>query len=250
MKIGIGISTYGRRDVFNETFEAVLKNSRDDSVIVVSDDGSPEGAPDVSKAPDVVMLSNKNGGIARNKNRLLANLFMKQNVDVAILLEDDVRPIVKDWEDTWGLTGLINGASFWAHGDFPCVHAGLYSRITNNYTTGQCIAISKEAFWQVGYIDPRFTRYGFEHAEWQNRMAKMGIGGIYTVADGYFFNAYDFHSLENIQTESTGNEADIGAMREVFFACHHDTGWKNAWTDDADRVKFLKEACVDLPVNV
>lgn len=242
MKIGVGISTYGRREVFHESIGNVNEYTRDDTVVVISDDGSPEGPPD---AAGNILLSNPNGGIARNKNRLLANLFMVQNVDVAILLEDDVRPAVKNWEDPWSLIGLINGAGFWAVPGLPVVHYGAYHRTTNNYTSGQCIAISKDAFWKVGYMDPRFTKYGFEHAEWQNRMAKMGIGGINLPTSGYFFNSYDFHNLENIAADSTGTGSDIDEMRAIYTSSHNDTGWKNAWVDDADRVKFLHEAGVD-----
>ena len=244
MKIGVGISTYGRREVFHESIGNVNEYTRDDTVVVISDDGSPEGPPD---AAGNILLSNPNGGIARNKNRLLANLFLVQSVDVAILLEDDVRPTVKNWEDPWGLVGLINGAGFWA---VPGL--GVWKKNTHmgigDQCTAQLLVVSREAWNVVGYFDPRFTGYGFEHCEWQRRLAREGFGGI-DRENKTTYLSYDFHNVENISAETTGSQEKIDEMWPIFAACHKDTGWKNAWVDDDDRVKFCQEAGIDLSVD-
>lgn len=247
LKIGIGVSTYGRRNVFHDCIGALFDHSRPDTVIVVSDDGSPEGPPDIPDSENVVLLSNPNGGIARNKNRLLANLFYVQDVDVAILLEDDVRPTVRNWEDPWVLVGLINGSGFWAVPGLPTLHSHAHIRITADQCSAQCLVVSREAWNAVGYMDPRFTGYGFEHAEWQRRLAREGFGGV-ECSDGIFYTAYDFQNLQNVPSESTGSPKKIDEMRHIFTECHNDTGWKNAWVDEEDRLKFFAEAGIDLPV--
>lgn len=245
LKVGVGISTYGRRDVFHECIGNVNEYTRDDTVVVISDDGSPEGPPD---AAGNILLSNANGGIARNKNRLLANLFDVQCVDVAILLEDDVRPTVHNWEDPWALVGLINGAGFWAVPGLPTLHSHTHIKTTAEQCSAQCLVVSREAFNKVGYFDPRFTGYGFEHAEWQHRLAREGFGGV-ECRDGIFYMAYDFQNLQNVPSESNGSQEKIDEMWPIFAACHNDTGWKNAWIDEEDRLKFYAEAGIDLPVN-
>lgn len=248
MKVGIGISTYGRRDVFHECVDSVYENSRPDTVIVVSDDGSPEGPPDMSDDDHGVLLSNPNGGIARNKNRLLANLFDVQCVDVAILLEDDVRPTVHNWEDPWALVGLINGAAFWTVPALGVWTKGQHMSIGSR-CSAQLLVVSREAFKKVGYFDPRFTGYGFEHCEWQRRLAREGFGGI-DRENKTTYLSYDFHNVENISAETTGSQEKIDEMWPIFAACHNDTGWKNAWVDEEDRLKFYAEAGIDFPVGV
>lgn len=245
MKVGIGISTYGRRAVFHECIGNVNEYTRDDTVVVISDDGSPEGPPD---AAGNILLSNTNGGIARNKNRLLANLFGVQKVDVAILLEDDVRPTVRNWEDPWALVGLINGAAFWTVPALGVWTKGQHMSI-GSQCSAQLLVVSREAFNKVGYFDPRFTGYGFEHCEWQRRLARAGMGGIERSAEETTYISYDFRNVENMTAETTGSQEKIDEMWPIFAACHNDTGWKNAWVDEEDRLKFFAESGVDLLVD-
>ena len=109
-RLGIGVITFNRREIVDETIERVLARTRQPFCLVVADDGSEDGTADRLRGRGITIASGRNRGIAWNKNRALFYLLAIQLCDVAILLEDDTHPAASGWEGDW-----CEAAQRWGH---------------------------------------------------------------------------------------------------------------------------------------
>ena len=226
-RIGVGITTYNRANNLRDTLSGVISTSTPD-VIVVADDGSTDETPDVmAEFPSVTYLRAPNGGIARNKNRLLFRLFAIERCDVVILLEDDTRPILKGWLYDWVRWASLVGCV--SVGDERYLKPGMESYQTQQ-TSAQVWAIHSRVWREIGYLDPRFTGYGYEHAEYQRRAARMGYGGSYNGSEySYTCLPSTPFLIDNAQT--TGTPEKISEAFEVLKLTVNDTGYKPGWNN-------------------
>lgn len=87
-KIGIGITTHNRYDVYQNTLEHITKLAPKGAEIVVVDDASDEVVPEATYRFTI------NAGIARAKNKCLELL---QDCDHIFLFDDDTYPLIEDW---------------------------------------------------------------------------------------------------------------------------------------------------------
>lgn len=242
MKVGIGITTMNRRDHVLATIQGVKDTSNPD-IICVSDDGSEDLTPSYVREvhPDVLLLANKNGGIARNKNRLLFRLFVIERCDVVLLMEDDVRPIEAGWLEAYSYfaykNGHVNLRFSWMEG-LKGGQGILNDPYLSTQLTGQVIGVSDVGFEDTGYFDHRFKSYGFEHIEYSRRMASMRHGNcgdlFYCLSDKWFHIDHD--------TPSTGTPEKIAESFEVLKLTTEDSGYKPPCEDWA---VFLNECLTD-----
>ena len=220
-KVGIGITTYNRSSNLRDTLAGVFATSTPD-VVVVADDGSTDDTASVMRDfPNVAYLQNPNGGIARNKNRLLFRLFAIERCDVVILLEDDTKPVLKGWIEEWARAARMYG-SVSCGGEWSAGKGTASKPYVCRDVTAQCWAISDKAWKETGYLDMRFKSYGFEHGEWQRRAARAGYGtksGNYLCLSSHWFDV-------DRSVPSTGTQAQIAASFEVWRATVGDTGYK------------------------
>lgn len=226
-RVGVGIATYNRASNLRDTLSGVISTSTPD-IIVVADDGSTDDTPDVmSDFPDMTYLRAPNGGIARNKNRLLFRLFAIERCDVVILLEDDTRPILKGWLDEWARAVIAYGSV--SVGDEANMTSLVYGGYTAKNTTAQVWAIHSRAWRDMGYMDPRFRGYGFEHAEYQRRAARMGYGGSFDGTDFSFICMPSYPFVVDSNVPSTGTPEKVAAAFETLKLTVGDTGYKPGW---------------------
>ena len=220
-KIGIGITTYNRSVNLRDTLTGVFATSTPD-VVAVADDGSEDDTASVmGDFPNVVYLQNPNGGIARNKNRLLFRLFAIERCDVVILLEDDTKPILKGWIEEWSRAARMYG-SVSCGGVFTSGEGAATSPFTCPEITAQCWAINRDAWQGIGYLDHRFKSYGYEHVEWQRRAALSGWGG--SIGRYICLSSRWFDVDHNVA--STGTPDKISASFQVLRSTLGDTGYK------------------------
>ncbi len=92
MKIGIGITTHNRPQVFRHTLRNVLKFAPRGAKVLVVDDASTDTVREATYRFDV------NAGIARAKNKCLELL---EDCDHIFLFDDDTYPIKKGWEQPY-----------------------------------------------------------------------------------------------------------------------------------------------------
>ncbi len=240
-RIGVGITTYNRASNLRDTLSGVFSTSTPD-VIVVADDGSTDGTADVMEDfPNVAYLRAPNGGIARNKNRLLFRLFAIERCDVVILLEDDTRPILRGWLEEWSRAAEL-------YGSVSCCrpisgHGTANIPYTATDTTAQAWAMHSQVWSDIGYLDPRFTGYGYEHVEYQRRAVRSGYGGFIN-DDGHerYFGIKSNWFTVDWQVPSTGTPEKVAAAFEALKLTVGDTGYKPGWDNFS---VFVNECLTD-----
>lgn len=182
-RVGIGIITYNRRDLLQETIARVRKYTcRDDTDLVVADDGSTDGTVAMLRHDDVPVVTGVNMGIAWNKNRALYLLAQIRRCEVVLLLEDDTLPNRTGWERDWieatSRMGHVNFAGDWLDkAGFVGGDGTADDPIMGRQITAQCAGYSREALDWAGYFDSRFRGYGHEHVEHSRRLVRCGYGG-------------------------------------------------------------------------
>jgi glycosyltransferase involved in cell wall biosynthesis len=155
----------------------------------VFDDGSRDGTAAAARPWADQVISAPNGGIPTNKNRALFYFLVLQPVDQLILLEDDVLITSSNWLRRWSKAirrhGHINATS----PRWPRDRAGFHGRFLGGKGTprrperwsivsGACSGCDTAVLRRhVGYVNPRFQGYGYEHIEWTRRFLRAGYGG-------------------------------------------------------------------------
>lgn len=156
-KIGIGITTYNRPEIFNLCLEQVTKYLPENSKVYIAKD-----VPNISKA----------------KNECLAAL---KDCDHIFLFDDDCFPIVKDWHVPF-ITSNLNHLLYMKPFHGLGLNKGNYTTYAN--CSGVFMYLTKEVIEKVGYFG-NYGRYGFEHAGYTHRIYKNGlIPSKYMVLNG------------------------------------------------------------------
>lgn len=172
-KIGIGITTRNRREVFERSYREHLKHLPNGAKIVVMDDASEEPVPYSDRR------SGSQRGIAGAKN---ACMDMLEGCDHIFLFDDDVYPVVPEWWKPYTESGV----------NHLCLSFELNSkgqRLSNtvfktgeygvldiyNAPNGCMLYARKEVLEKVGGMDPVFGIWSFEHVDWSHRIHSAGL---------------------------------------------------------------------------
>lgn len=158
VKIGIGITTYNRPEMLEKCVSYIDKYTTNYK-LHISDD------------------SVERRGVAYRKNECLRAL---KDCDYIFLFDDDCYPIKNGWVEFFINSGhehlLFLNKYF--HGN-PIEHT-YYLEYRN---CGGCfIFLTKQAVENVGAFNEKFDTYGFEHAEYSNRV--YGCRGFYKALYG------------------------------------------------------------------
>lgn len=161
MKVGIGITTYNRRAIFEKTLSEIKKLAPKNSKIVVIDDGSDipvEGA-------DFRFNVNQGSPVAKNKCFELLD-----DCEHIFLFDDDIYPITSDWykpyidspEPHLNYTFKYNFDIFKKH------------KIHDN-PNGCMMYFDRKVLDVVGGFDTNFYKYGYWHANMSCRIYNAGL---------------------------------------------------------------------------
>lgn len=237
MKLGIGVPTYNRAASLKRCLDSISRYSSESFVGVVADDGSSDETATMTH-PDFTFLHCSNGGIARNKNRLLYRLFEIEKCDVVLLIEDDVE--ITESETIWWV-------KYWSEDDWH-VNFRPDTQTDNSHNLrfskefgGWFSGYSRKSIDAAGYMDPRFQGYGYEHVEHTWRLIRHGYGGV--IRDGDYLAStlgIDGFTIDS-GIPSTVKPGDLERNHAVLVDAMKDTGYKHPWLDEADRIKFLSE---------
>ncbi|GBQ29578.1 hypothetical protein AA0472_3016 [Acetobacter estunensis NRIC 0472] len=244
LKIGIGITTFNRSSILKETIEAIKKFTETESYIFVSDDGSSDDTLDIIKTFNVDYLSVSNRGIAWNKNRVLYYLLKYRECDIIILLEDDTRPTTMGWEKVWidavQKYGHVNLAPLHWPNEYLQGEGTVDNPFISIYLTGQCSAFSRRALADVGFMDTRFRRYGFEHVDHTNRFIRAGYGGIQEKEGEERLLPYLIHSNLEVRGLDKGPDYEgISFNSPIYKKLAKEEIYRHAWRGD-EEAAFLR----------
>ena len=146
-KIGIGITTFQRPEIFKLCMEQVTKYLPEDSKVYIAKD-----VPNISKA----------------KNECLEAL---KDCDHIFLFDDDCFPIAKNWHVPFIAADLKHLLYMKPHHGLG-INKGTYTIYAE--CSGVFMYLTKEVIEKVGYFG-NYGRYGFEHAGYSHRINKAGL---------------------------------------------------------------------------
>lgn len=194
--IGIGITTFNRKEVLSKALENHKKYLPEGARLVVVDDASTYPV-----ASDYRF--NQNVGIATAKNKCLELL---EGCEHIFLFDDDTWPIVKDWHLPYIDSG-IKHLSF----TFPSLASGRKNgrKFLNSVNglseygspCGCMLYIHRDVVNKIGGFDMDYPKWGMEHVDYSNRTynARLTPSKYLDISNSLEL----FYSLDH-QQETTG----------------------------------------------
>ncbi len=170
-KIGIGISTYNRYDVFKHTLEQINKYSAGCKIVVVDDASN-------TPVPEATYRFTKNVGIAAAKNKCFELLDDCEHI---FLFDDDAYPLCEGWYlpyieskephlmyifPDFSTSVKLNDTSLLYQNDE--IKAYSHPRGVMCYFKRICLD-------KVGGMDAVFGKWGWEHPDLSNRIYNAGL---------------------------------------------------------------------------
>lgn len=159
--IGIGISTYNRRTVFEKTLSEIKKHAPKNCKIVVVDDGSDipvEGS-------DFRFNVNQGSAIAKNKCFELLD-----DCEHIFLFDDDIYPIDSDWYKPY-----IKSKQAHLNYTFKFFFDVWNNHKIHDNPNGCMMYFHKSVLKKVGGFDTGFYKYGYWHANLSCRIYNAGL---------------------------------------------------------------------------
>ena len=208
-KIGVGVITCDRMDMYHVCIESIKKNWYDELVTV------DDGKNDLVLAPKGDYIKTDGGiGVGKAKNRALQHLLDK-GCDYIVLVEDDMKfsdNLFKAYVEAYKKTG-IQHFMFAYHG--PANKAGIsygkpvprnvidYGSVKvalNQHCVGAVTFYTRESLEKVGLYDEKFTN-AFEHVDHSFQLAKNGF------PTPYWWWADIANSLDYVQEQKCSEES-------------------------------------------
>ena len=234
IKVGLGITTYNRPEYLKECIYNILKYSStktlvyfDDKTIIYNNWDREQIGDSFKKVIKIYTATDTDEdrrGIAYRKNECLRAL---KDCDYVFLLDDDCFPIKEGWIDFFINSGeehlLYLDKRFHNHKECLIImkpdeikKSEVYSFTAEGSTDfkgidiyrdcgGVFMFMTKSAIDRVGAFNEKFETYGFEHAEYSNRI--LGKSNNYPClcgTDKYIF-AHDY-STPNHKSSITDEE--------------------------------------------
>jgi hypothetical protein len=200
MRLGVGITARLPRDLirYGRTQVEALTPELTDLVIVHDD--APGYVETFAKSEATWQCIPARLGIAQAKNLCLHRL---QHCDYIILLDDDIWPVASDWATSLIRAHEISRIHHFVHvplegalqrpwsahfAPLQTFHYDGLSVTTWNNCSGCMLFLTQEVLRRVGGMAEFPGYYGFEHANYSQRIQKaglMGNAGPYTVVDNW-----------------------------------------------------------------
>lgn len=214
-KIGIGITTHNRYDVFKKTYKEIVKYAPSGAKIVVIDDFSDK------VVPEATYRFTKNVGIARAKNKCFELL---EDCDHIFLFDDDCYPMSSDWYKPY----IENKENHLMYIFLNFKNAKLNDTevlykddkiISYSHARGCMLYYKKKILDKVGGMDIGYRKWGFEHEDLSNRIYNAGLT-THRIMDVIGSDKLIFSADEYQRVPSTVNGSErrsyLESMREKF----------------------------------
>ncbi|MFM7547834.1 MAG: glycosyltransferase [Cyanobacteriota bacterium] len=246
--IGIAITTYNRREQLLKLVTSLRARTHSRVPVVVFDDGGSDGSREAVAPLVSAYIQAENRGITVNKNRALDYFCKIRPAKRVLILEDDLVVTEPGWLKAWKRAidhhGHINlalpqwsksGREFQGGRGTP-KHPECWRKVSG-CAMGARIRLVKRS---IGYLNPRFSGYGYEHAEWTERWIAAGYGGAITPRGRVYFALSRGLTLQPAQSSAAAEQ--IASNREVFLALR-EAGYPRAqrpWLTPETRRDFLQ----------
>lgn len=211
-KIGIGITTLNRPDLLERAlhhFEMFWPEHDEVKLVVVDDfsdaSHSKKYAYLMKRHTRVSWVFNSNRkGVAQSKNVCIDAL---RDCDHIFLFDDDCWPVKKYWEEMFIVAAHSFGLNHCMLMD-PKLHGlktehqlgdadkNLTAQIMT-HCSGVMLFLTKKVVEEVGYFNPAYKTYGYEHMGYSTRISRSGINKnleahVHLKDTEKFFHSVDF----------------------------------------------------------
>ncbi|MBE3574920.1 MAG: glycosyltransferase family 2 protein [Firmicutes bacterium] len=198
MDISVIIPSYNRREILRHCLQALLQQTlaADAYEIIVVDDGSTDGTPDMVEALQsgarcrlvLARQSHRGPAAARNHGLRLSQGWLTVFIDSDILVRPDFLAAHRAAHDRPLLI---------AHG--PVIHTEDLEHATETpmrwtdhsrafFATGN-VSVERRWLFEAGLFDETFREYGWEDLELGRRLRRLGLKGIpCPQAPGYHYH--------------------------------------------------------------
>lgn len=247
-ELGLAVITYNRQKALQICLERIQAHTRTPYELVIADDGSEDGSVEWARAQGLRVITGQRRGVVWNRNRALAYLQGWTPCDPILMLEDDAWPTEPGWEQPW-----VEAARQWGHLSYALPVPGSILRGAGTaqdpyvcrFLGGICLSTSRAALWSVGYLDTRFRGYGFGHAEWSYRFARLFSGRWFpplpTLRGLQDVTCLGLNSgLQAAEMGSWANPQQMERNRRVFLQLLDEPIWRPPARDQAE-LKTLGE---------
>jgi len=183
MKIGIGVTTYKRPRCLAKWKEQVEKTYTNDNVVIYVAEDTVEDRK----------------GVAYRKNECLRAL---KDCDYVFLFDDDCYPIQAGWIKFFINSGYEH--LIYCHPKFHGLKTETDDLLIYNDCGGVFMFMQKSAIERVGGFNEDFGLYGFEHAEYSNRILNSRAYPVLKKTEEYIY-AEDYSNRKH-KSSITKNE--------------------------------------------
>lgn len=161
MRIGIGITSYNRREVFENTLSEIKKFAPKNSKIVIIDDGS-----DIPlEVADYRFEVNQGSPVAKNKCFELLD-----DCDHIFLFDDDIYPTKKNWYKPY-----VNSPEPHLNYTFKYSFDIWEKHKIHENPNGCMMYFDRKVLDVVGGFDTNFYKYGYWHGNMSCRIYNAGL---------------------------------------------------------------------------
>jgi glycosyltransferase involved in cell wall biosynthesis len=192
VKIGIGVTTRNRPELFHKAIAHIVRLAPPDARIEIVDDAS-------AVAVDSTFRFEHNVGIARAKNKCLSLL---DDCDHIFLFDDDIYPVHVDWWKPYvespepHLMYIFAEFAVAPKHNNTQIEYGDEGIVSYSKPCGCMLYVHHRCLEVVGGMDERYGLWGYEHADFSNRVHSAGLT-TYRFADipgsGKLFHSADEH---------------------------------------------------------
>lgn len=184
---GIAICHFNRLEYLAEIIQAVQATAPPDARLVVCDDGSTfidnYTVEVICKDKGVLLIKGPNLGVAANKNRALWAL---QDCHYICILEDDLKPVKKNWFESYESAAQLSGIHYFVRVQDKQVSETIESfsafmaqkhlhPIYGLSPRGDLTFLTSNVIRTVGAFNPLFRGAGYAHGEHAARVARAGL---------------------------------------------------------------------------
>lgn len=182
-KIGIGITTRNRPEIFRRSLRLWLDHRPQEAVIAVVDDASDNSGSSVAEIIEDCSIGvlyhrfEDNVGVARAKNKAL-EMLEEAGCDQFFLSDDDTSPITDDWWKPYvdSLEHHLMYQPIELPSHWPIKKLSDNGKIVAYDKPRGCLLyVDRAVLTRVGGLSNAFGKHGAEHGDWSDRIHAAGL---------------------------------------------------------------------------
>jgi glycosyltransferase involved in cell wall biosynthesis len=181
IRIGLGITTYNRKESLKILINSIRKNTQNISYhLFCAVDGSTDGTVEMLMKEGIEFTYGPTVGPNRNKNRIIRRF---SQFNAMFIIEDDMEIISPNWVELYTLASALSNIPYFTYKKLnlmeePPLQIDSIGNIQVAWMkehSSQLLYYTRRVIEKVGGIDDRFTRYYYGAREQFDRITNVGL---------------------------------------------------------------------------